>query len=163
MLRLFMPLCLLISISSTAQSTKEEEKQAQYEQLKALIDSRHYTFNAQSATAVGGKSRQLTSLYTISVSGDSLNVNLPYYGVAYSANPGDTNGGISFSSTSFTYEVLNTKKGDWFIVITPKNEKNASKIQLSITTSGYATVQITSNYRQLISFYGTIIPNSKNN
>ena len=163
MLWLLMPLCLLISMSSGAQSAKEEKKKAQLEQLQSLVNSRHYTFNAQSVTSMGGRTRQLTSSYYITLSGDSsLIVNLPYFGVAYSSTPGDTNGGINFNSATYSYEVHDTKQGGWFIVITPKNEKNANKIQLSITSSGYTSVQVTSTYRQLISFYGTIVPDSKN-
>ncbi len=158
-IRLFMPLVLFITLGARAQTSNQDKKKDQYNQLKALIMSKHYTFNAETATAMGGTSRQLTSLYTLSISGDTLNANLPYYGVAYSASPGDTNGAIVFNTTSFSYEEQDTKKGGWFIVITPKDQKNASKIQLSVSSGGYCTVQVTSNYRQLISFYGSIGPN----
>ncbi len=160
-IRLFTPLALCISLGTRAQTAREDKKIDQYNQLKAYMTSRHYTFNAQTATAMGGATRHLTSLYTLTVSGDTLSANLPYYGVAYSASPGETNGGISFNSTSFSYEEHDTKKGGWFILITPKDQRNASKIQLSVSSDGYSTVQVTSNYRQLISFYGSIgaIPN----
>lgn len=155
-----MPLVLFITLGTSAQTSNQDKKNDQYNQLKALIMSRHYTFNAETATAMGGTSRHLTSLYTLTIAGDTLNANLPYYGVAYSASPGDTNGAIVFNTTSFSYEEEDTKKGGWFIVITPKDQKNASKMQLSISSGGYCTVQVTSNYRQLISYYGSIGPNS---
>lgn len=161
MLRLFMPLCLLISIGTSAQSAKEEKKKAQYAQLKSHIESQQYTFNAQSAMPASGKTRPLTSLYTLKVRQDSLDADLPYFGRAYTATPGDTNGGINFISTSFSYDAKKAKDGGWLILISPKDEKNASKMQLSITSSGYATLQVSSNYRQMISFYGQISGNSK--
>ena len=160
-IRLFMPLYLLISIGASAQSAKKEKEQARYAQLKTAVDSREYVFNAQSATSMGGRTRQLTGSYTTKVHGDSLDVYLPYFGRAYSATPGDTNGGINFSTSSFTYECHDAKSGGWLILITPADQKNANKIQISITSSGYATVQVTSNNRQLISFYGNISTDSK--
>jgi hypothetical protein len=161
LLRLLLPLCILISATATAQSTKEDKKKAQREQLKAQIDARQFTFNAQSATSTGGRTRQLTGSNTLVVRGDSLDAYLPYFGRAYSATPGDTNGGINFSSTSFTYNARDAKNGGWTINIKPKDEKNASNMQLSISEDGYTTLQVTSNNRQMISFYGRVSGNSK--
>ncbi|MDP4129714.1 MAG: DUF4251 domain-containing protein [Bacteroidota bacterium] len=160
MLRLFMPALLLVSTTTFAQTTKEEKKKAEYEQLKAILDARQYTFIAQTATSMGGRSRQLTSEYTVKIHGDSLEADLPYYGRAYSANPGDLDGGIRFQSTSFTYTVKDTKNGGWFITIIPEDKKKASKMDLSISQGGFGTLQVSSTNRQMISFYGNIRANS---
>jgi hypothetical protein len=162
LLRLIQPLCIHISATASAQSTKEDKKKAKQEQLKAQIDARQFTFNAQSATSTGGRTRQLTGSNTLVIHGDSLDAYLPYFGRAYSATPGDTNGGINFSSTSFSYDAQDAKNGGWIIVIKPENEKSASNMQLSISEDGYATLQVTSNNRQMISFYGQVSGNSKN-
>jgi hypothetical protein len=156
-----MPLCLFIAIGVSAQSTKEEKKKAKYESLKALVDSRQYTFTAQSATPMSGRTRNLTSIYTLKINQDSLDADLPYFGRAYSATPGDTDGGIRFRSTSFGYDAQNAKNDGWVILVTPKNEDKADKMQLNITASGYSTLQVTSRNRQMISFYGQISANKK--
>ncbi|MFI5124947.1 MAG: DUF4251 domain-containing protein [Chitinophagales bacterium] len=160
MLRLFMPVLLLISTAAFAQTTKEEKKKAEYEQLKAIIEARQYTFVAQTATSMGGRSRQLTSEYTLKIHQDSLEADLPYYGRAYSVNPGDLDGGIHFRSTSFTYNLKDTKNGGWFITIIPEDKKKASKMDLSISQGGFGTLQVSSTNRQMISFYGNIRGNS---
>jgi hypothetical protein len=129
--------------------------------LKNHIDQRQYTFTAQSATALGGRTRQLTSIYTLKVHGDTLDADLPYFGRAYSATPGDTNGGIRFRSTTFGYDVQDGKNRGWTIRITPENEASASNMQLSVSSGGYATLQVTSNNRQMISFYGQVSGNNK--
>lgn len=161
LLRFLLPFCILISTAATAQSTKEDKKKAKQEQLRTQIDARQFTFNAQSATSTGGRTRQLTGSNTLIVHADSLDAYLPYFGRAYSATPGDTNGGINFNSTSFSYDAQDAKNGGWTVNIKPKDEKNASNMQLSISEDGYATLQVTSNNRQMISFYGQISGNSK--
>lgn len=158
--RFFMPLFLLISASTFAQITKEEKKKAEYEKLSAIIEARQYTFVAQTATSMGGRSRQLTGEYTLKIHKDSLESDLPYYGRAYSANPGDLDGGIRFISTSFTYTIKGTKNGGWFITIIPEDKKKASKMDLSISQGGFGTLQVSSTNRQMISFYGDIRANS---
>lgn len=162
LLRLFLPFFILISMGATAQSTKEDKKKAKQEQLKTRIDARQFTFNAQSATSARGRTRHLTGSNTLVVHGDSLDAYLPYFGRAYSATPGDTNGGINFSSTSFSYSAQDAKNGGWTINIKPKDDKNASNMQLNISGDGYATLQVTSNNRQMISFYGQVTGNAKN-
>ncbi len=139
LLRLLLPLCILISAGVAAQSGKEDKKKAKQEQLKTEIDARQFTFNAQSATSTRGRTRQLTGSNTLVVHGDSLDAYLPYFGRAYSATPGDTNGGINFNSTSFSYDAQDAKNGGWTINIKPKDEKNVSNMQLSISEDGYAT------------------------
>ncbi|HEY4154928.1 MAG TPA: DUF4251 domain-containing protein [Puia sp.] len=158
--RLFMPLCLLLPAVISAQ-TKEDKKKAQYEELKAHIDARQYTFNAQSATSMGGRTRQLSSLYTLKIHQDSLDADLPYFGRAYSAPLDNSNGGIHFRSVSFGYEQTSSKQGGWVIRITPAGERSASNMQMTISSTGYATLQVNSNDRQMISFYGRVSGNSK--
>ena len=102
-----------------------------------------------------------TGSNTLVIHGDSLDAYLPYFGRAYSATPGDTNGGINFSSTSFSYDAQDAKNGGWIIIIKPKDEKSANDMQLSISEGGYATLQVTSNNRKMISFYGQVSGNSK--
>ena len=160
MLRLFMPALLLLSTAIIAQTTKEEKKKAEYEQLKGIIDARQYIFIAQTATSMGGRLRQLTDEYTLKIHRDSLEADLPYYGRAYSANPGDLDGGIHFRSASFTYTVKDTKNGGWFITIIPEDKKKASKMDLSISPGGFGTLQVSSTNRQMISFYGNIRANA---
>lgn len=158
---LFALLSLFLTNMLFAQSTKEDKKKAQYEQLKAMIDSKRYTFTAQQATAQGGRTKQLTSTYTLKVHQDTLDADLPYFGRAYSATYGSDNGGIQFQTTSFDYDAEDRGDKGWIIVIKPKDQSSASKMTLSLGTSGYGTLIVNSNNRQMISFYGWISTKSK--
>ena len=147
-----MPLLTIICLHSKAQSGTDQQKH-----LKILIDSKKYGFNAQSATAKKGRTVQLTSGYGLKLNNDSLHVDLPYYGRAYTtsypASRDDT--GIQFNSHDFSYLADTTKKGGWEITIKPKGAK-VSVIYLSISSTGYCTVRISSSDRDPISYYGTI-------
>ena len=155
-IRFLIPLCLIINVKCIAQSNGDQKKAKQYNQLKARIESRKFYFHAQSATSQQGKTIQLTSEYFIKLNQDTLQVDLPYYGRAYSASYSATDQPLQFKTTEFVYGADTTKKGGWNIAIQPKNNSGVSKINLSITSSGYCTMHVTSNTRSAISFYGTI-------
>jgi hypothetical protein len=151
-----MPLLMLVCLQSIAQTSTEQKKQDQYTDLKNQIDAKQFRFHAQSATSMKGMTRQLTSEYYLKLYKDSLSVDLPYYGRSFTASYPPTDLSIEFKTSEFSYQADTLKKGGWNISIVPKNQSNASKISLSITTSGYCTLRVSSNTREPISYYGTI-------
>jgi hypothetical protein len=158
--RLLIPLLTIISLSAGAQSQADQKKQAQYAALKSLIESRQYGFFAQSATSMKGRTIQLSNGYGLKLNKDSLQVDLPYYGRAYSTDyPPSSNQGIQFNSVQFSYVADTVKKGGWDITIKPKNTK-VNAMYLSVSTSGYCTVRVTSSNRDPITYYGTTRENT---
>ncbi|MBV4357779.1 DUF4251 domain-containing protein [Pinibacter aurantiacus] len=137
-----------------AQKSKQEKKQAA---IKALIDSQNYVFKAQSAMPMSGATRQLNYDYDLKVSKDTINSYLPYYGRAYTAPMDPTQGGIHFISKDFEYTVTPGKKQGWDIVIKPKDVQDVQMMSLSVSSDGYATLQVTSTSKQPISFNGIIV------
>jgi hypothetical protein len=155
--RLLLLVLTLIGQHSLAQtSTSDQKDQVKYVRLKNLIDSKKYQFNARSATSMRGKTVQLTSGYSLKINGDSLFVDLPYYGRSSTVDYPSSDVSVSFNSNQFTYKADSAKKGGWEITIQPKNESKATKINLSITSSGSCIVNITSSTRQSISYFGFI-------
>jgi hypothetical protein len=154
--RLCLPVLLAVCLQSTAQSSSDQKKQDEYNQMNSLLNSKKYHFHARSATTMKGKTIQLTSDYGLKMSNDSLMVDLPYYGQAYSSDYGGTDLGIQFNTSQFSYKADSAKKGGWNITIIPKSEPKANKIIMYVSPSGYCTMQVTSNTRQPVSFYGTI-------
>jgi hypothetical protein len=149
--RLIFSLLALMSLQGKAQKGDDKPD------IKSLIESRNYSFYAQSATSQRGKTVQLTSEYFLKLNKDSLKVDLPYYGRAYSTSyPGNNDLAMHFESQDFSYKVDTVKKGGWNITINPNKEPKASAIYLSVSASGYCTVRIVSNNRDQISYYGTI-------
>jgi Domain of unknown function (DUF4251) len=140
-------------LPGNAQSTADQKSQS----LQTLINSKKYGFIAQSATAKKGRTVQLTPGYGLILNSDSLHVDLPYYGRAYTTSYPSSrdDAGIKFNSHDFSYLSDTTKKGGWEITIKPKGAK-VSTIYLSISSSGYCSVRISSSDRDPISYYGTI-------
>lgn len=124
--------------------------------IQKLLDSKRFTFVAQSVTPQRGGFRQLTSRYDLKITPDSLISNLPYYGRAYSAPIDPSSGGINFTSTSFDYTSKVRKKGGWDVIVKPKDGKDVQQMFLSVFENGSATLQVTSNNRQPISFNGNV-------
>lgn len=124
--------------------------------MQQLVESKRFTFVAQSVIPQRGSLRQLTSLYDVRVTPDSVISNLPYFGRAYTAPIDPSSGGINFTSTSFDYMTKLRKRGGWDIIVKPKDGKDVQQLFLSVFENGSATLQVTSNNRQPISFNGNV-------
>jgi hypothetical protein len=139
-----------------AQNTKKDKAAKKTAEIRSMIDSKSYVFKAQYAQALRGGNRYLTSEYDFNVGKDTLVAYLPYFGRAYVApiNPEDAS--MIFTATHFDYKVVENKNG-WDVSIKPNDAKDVRQMFLTITKSGYATLQITSTNRDPISYQGYIM------
>ena len=124
--------------------------------IKQKIDTKHFTFDAESVTPQRGGKRFLTSPYDVYVSRDSLVAYLPYFGRATSAPINPAEGGIKFTSTDFSYEVTQPKSDWWEILLRPKDNRDVQEMNFTIFSNGTANLQVTSTSRDFISFEGKI-------
>ena len=122
--------------------------------IQELVNSKHYTFVAQYAQPLRGRQIALTTEYTLTVHNDSLISYLPYFGQAYVAPINPSDAGIEFTSTNFDYVATPAKKGNYNIIIKPKEESKANQMILNVTSTGYANLQVLSPNRQAINFRG---------
>lgn len=132
---------------------KAQEKDAA--EIQQMIDTKNFIFKAETANPQSGRTRQLTPEYDLTISRDKLICFLPYYGRAYNA-PVSSEGGIKFTSIDFTYDIKQVKKG-WEITMVPKDVTDVHQMFLAAFANGKATLQVTSNNRQNISFNGYIV------
>lgn len=124
--------------------------------IKNKIQAKSYVFMVQSVSPMRGSMRQLTPEYDLRVSPDSIISWLPYFGRAYSAPINASEGGIKFTSTNFTYTVMNRNKGGWDITIKPKDATDVNRLFLTVFANGSASLQVISNNRDPITFNGYI-------
>lgn len=143
---------VLLAASSTAVHAQDLDKSV----VQNIIQTKEFVFKAQSVTPMSGMTRQLTTGYDVRFLGDSIVAYLPYFGRAYSAGYGE-GGGIDFTSTKFEYKLNERRKGGWDVSIKPQDVKDVQIMNFSISENGYATLQVNSNNRQPISFYGYIV------
>ena len=125
-------------------------------ELDRLITDKIFVFKAQTALPLGGQARPLTGEYDIVVTPDSVVAYLPYFGRAYNIDPFNSEGGIKFTSTDFVYTQKDRKKKGWQVMIKPRDNADIQQLFLSVSPTGYATLQVTSNNRQPISFNGFV-------
>jgi hypothetical protein len=126
-------------------------------QVKSFVESKEFTFKAQTVMPMTGGSRQLTTEYDVKLLGDSIVSYLPYFGRAYTAILGTEGGGIDFTSTKFDYKARERKKGGWDITIKPKDVREVEELNFTISDDGSASLRVTNTNRQPISFYGHVV------
>jgi hypothetical protein len=146
---------LIVALNYTFAAAQDQSATTE-EKTATLIKSQEYVFTARTALPMKGSSRNLTSEYNLTVTPDSVISYLPYFGRAYTAPMDPTKGGIQFTSTDFGYRVDDLRKGGWRITIQPKDEKSVRQMILTVSEAGYGTLQVVSNHKQPISFYGVV-------
>lgn len=152
----FIFLSFALAGMSTANAQKAGNKKETKEVvIKNLIESKNYVFTARSVQPTGGSIRHLTSEYDMRVMGDSIVTYLPYFGRAYSAPVNLSQGGIQFTSTDFNY-TIESKRKEWEIVIKPREPIDVRELILRVFKNGSASLMVTSNNRQSISYNGII-------
>ena len=125
--------------------------------IKNIVESQHFIFKAQIALPSGSASRQLESnYYDVIILKDSVIAFLPYFGRAYSVTNYPSDGGINFTSTKFDYTITKGRKGGWGISIKPKDARDVRELSFSISAGGSAELQVLTDNRQPISFYGYV-------
>ncbi|WP_343306953.1 DUF4251 domain-containing protein [Chitinophaga niabensis] len=150
-------LLLVLGVGSFAQTAVKPKESEKAKKIKELISSRNYQFQAQTVFPMSGRTRQIGGEgYDVSVSKDTVNSYLPYFGRAYAAPIDPSRGGIQFISKNFEYTEAPGKKGGWDITIKPKDVRDVQQFFLSVSEDGYASLQVTSTNRQPISFNGII-------
>lgn len=138
-----------------AQDTNSKEG-GKVSNIKNMIMAKDFAFIAQSVSPMGGATRQLTSIYDLKVSKDSIVSFLPYFGRAYTAPMNPSEGGINFTSTKFQYTTTERRRGGWNILVKLEDAADTRQLSLTVSESGSASLQVTSNNRQPVSFNGYI-------
>jgi Domain of unknown function (DUF4251) len=129
----------------------------QEKKVTGLLDNQHFRFIAQSATPASGRTRQLESQYDLQVSKERVVADLPYFGTAYFSPVNPSEGGVKFTSKDFVYNVAKRKKDGWDVFIKGKDFADPPNMALTVFSDGKATLQVTSNSRQGISYNGYIV------
>lgn len=155
---------LVFSISLNAQS-KKEQKQAkaakEFEEMKALIESKEFDFQADWATTAQGRRISLTTNANfLKFNKDTVNIYLPYFGVATSGGLAMTDdGGIIYYGTVEKYRMsVNEKKKKIIIDFVARGKNDTYEINMSIFKGGNTLINLISNFRSSIKYDGRTTP-----
>lgn len=149
-------LCCLLGIitlqPATAQSRKEKKERTE-RAVKEAIESKHYKISVNYMQPMRGRSRSLTSDYSIEVRNDSVFSYLPYFGVAYNIPYGGGKG-LNFNAPITVYKTQSLKKGKTKIDFKTGNEEDKYEYSLTIYPNGSASLHVLPTNRQAISYSG---------
>ncbi len=161
---------------TTKRVTRAERKAMKEKDVKKLLASRRFVFQAQYANPLGGGMTTLNGrlinlspngtghiylnyYYDLKIRPDSVIAYLPYYGQGqfnsgYTSDPNDN--GVMFKSTKFGYTSKTNKKGMTTIIITPQDAKYNRRLTLTVSPEGYANLGVIITNRSAISYDGYI-------
>jgi hypothetical protein len=145
-----------ISCSSTKNSSSTNE--AMYKRISEIKNSSNpgFTFEANQVKPLRGSLRQLDYGYTVKVSEEGLISELPYFGRAQTATIGTNDSGLRFTSNKIRLNKKEGKNESFFLEYQFQDRNEPRVYSFQIFPNGSATLQVTSNQRDPISFSGVI-------
>jgi len=153
---LLIPVVALALILNGCKASSSAARDAQFEQMVALIDGGEFAYTVQSANPTGGKTIQITSSYTLEAKDGVYKAYLPYFGRAHNASYGG-NGGVEFEGEATDLKVdKNGDKRTITITFNIKNKDESYGCSLVAGGGGNGTLTISSSKRSTISYYGMV-------
>ena len=147
-------LIMLSACSSSSSLAKSENKAASFEQTAALVESGNYQFTVRSASPAGGRTIQITSVYTMKAAEGTYEAHLPYFGRSYSGTYGD-GGSVEFSGEPENLQITRKDhKSTIAVTFSIKSGTEQYEVKLELGASAFGTLIITSRNKQTISYYG---------
>ncbi|MEO8239512.1 MAG: DUF4251 domain-containing protein [Flavobacterium sp.] len=139
----------------TKKEIKAEKELQKQKDIKALIDSENFMFEAQKVNPQGGRFIILDyNTYFLKFNTEKTTCDLPFFGRAYNISYGG-GGGIKFEGTPEKIQVEKRKK-NYIIKATVKGKDDVYDLMLTVFFNGSATLSINSNNRASISYDGEI-------
>jgi Domain of unknown function (DUF4251) len=151
---------LLIVIVATGCSGSKQAAASNYskEAITEAINKNEWTFTANFAMPQTGRSRPVNGLYTVTCSGNKFVVYLPYFGRAYTAQLGSSQGPLDFQTSDFDLVKEQKKEGQWSLLLKPKDYKEVQSMNFTLYDNGSANLAVMLTNRTPISFTGNVAP-----
>lgn len=134
---------------------KADAKQKQTQVIKQKIESKQFTIDVNRMVPMTGRSRSLTSDYSLKLKGDSVVSYLPYSGEAYSIPYGGGKG-LDFEAPIKDYSLTWGKKGVAVIKFNARTNEDNFSFRIQLFDNGSSSIQISPVNRQSITFYGNL-------
>jgi hypothetical protein len=147
---------LILYLLGTHGYAQQDKSDKEAVVVQEMVDAKRFVFQAQSAMPMRGGVVQLSQGYGMSISPDSIQCYLPYFGRVYTPPMNSSDGGLKFVSTKFDYSVKNRKRGGWDITLVINDIRNYQKLNISIFSTGKASVRVTCTDRESISYNGSL-------
>lgn len=147
-------LFVILLVTTTAFSQDIVKEPGKAAQTEILINSREFLFQGRMAIPSGGNPIDLTTNQNyVKFHPDLIESYMPFFGRAYNAGYGDT--GLHFKGQPDEFSVK-TKRRNYLISSTVKGENDNYRLYLTVSPDGSATLNISSNNRQTMTYKGEV-------
>lgn len=150
-------LVAFISTQAFAQDKKNKKVSNDLE-LRNMLDSQRFVFVPSSITPQRGRTRYLDGYFDLRLKNDSLISYLPFFGRADIAPISADDYGIRFTSTDFEYSYKPAKKRSYEVTMKVRDNSNSNKFFLIVYDNLTASLIVTGNFRDQVTFRGYIRP-----
>ena len=145
---------LSCATSESARAEKAARRALMKEKMADGLSRRHYTIDIDRAYPDGRSSViNLSSPYSVTVSGDTIISYLPFFGRAYSVPYGGGKG-LNFTGRIRRYSESTTRKGEHLVNIDVESEEDTYVYYISLHEGGNATINVQPRQRSHIAFSG---------
>ncbi|GJM63187.1 DUF4251 domain-containing protein [Persicobacter diffluens] len=154
----FLPATAQEKLSRKERKKMEKEKLAQ--QTHSLVMSGKFVFNVEQVSPLRGRTLNVvTDNYTLTFNGPEAIAYLPYFGRAFSASYGSSEGGIKFNQKKQNEKMEIDEKKDRKTISFDINEGNEQyQCYLEIFSNGSGALRIKPQNKDAISYTGKIAP-----
>jgi len=151
-------ICSSCGIAGTS-SERAAERARDERLIQERLDARSFRVDIDRMNPSRGGSRALTSPYSVTVDGNKLISNLPYFGVAYNVPYG---GGkvLTFDSEIASYKEEAAGRDSRRIILTTDNGEDVLTYTLLVFTNGKVTLDVVSRNREPVSYQGSLDPDA---
>lgn len=140
----------------TGKEKKAAKKAPQIEKTKTLVEAGAWQFDATRMTPMSGRGKELTSSYRVVVDSMKIDCYLPYFGRAYNVDYGSSDSPLSFTGEITDFRKEDSKKGGWIVSFNTRNKNDRLEFTFQISETGSVSLNVNSNNRQPISYYGDL-------
>lgn len=150
---------LLTQTGCTATKQAEAVVGASEAEVGQAVSDDRWIFRTNRVMPQSGRTRNVTGIYEVRCTKDTLVVQLPYFGRAFSgAATMSTQSPLDFRSTDFTINKKENDKGKWDVVIKPNDYREVQSMTFTFFNNGSAQLNVQLTNRTPISFSGNVMP-----
>ena len=148
------------TVSEQTRQRRTENKALLAQTIRQQVDERQYEIIVRQAFPLGGTPIMLTTPYSLTIVGDSINSYLPYFGRAWNVPYGGGKG-LNFAGHIREYHSSWVSEQQTRIVIIVENDEDTYQYDVDIFLNGAAYINVSSRNRQTIGFSGEMNENPK--
>jgi hypothetical protein len=147
----------LFFLAGGAPAQGNNQQSEGFTEIRDLISSGKYVFDARRMLPQSGNSKMLTTQYTLTVTDSTARAYLPYYGVGYSNISYGGDIGVDFDGVMEEYsKEIDEKKEKILIKFNIHGNNTLYQCSLHVTSSGSASLHVIPDNRQSISYWGDV-------